>query len=163
MPQPDNWTTRIQNGGTTYVCKPLACADQVQVTITTGRSPTNNPNPQALEKLAKVDLPKRLKAIVAAAAVMADTETKVETLSAKVTTKLGYPSVDDELKVVRGKTVVFSRFVIIFAGPLSITATTTSPNREVAVKTLDEFVAGMKVTPVSPPPSKPDVPPTSPI
>jgi hypothetical protein len=161
VPDPDNWIPRFAKGKTTYTCKPLACADSVSVTIVTARSPTRNPNPQALDKLAKVDLPKRLKAITAAAAVLSEQESRFDTLSAKVTSMLGYPAVEDEMKLTRGKIVAFMHITVIFAGPLMVTVSSASPNRTVATKSADDFIGGIKVE-VGPslPPRLPVVPPT---
>jgi hypothetical protein len=106
-------------------------------------------------------------ALLAAASVMSETDNKFDILSTKVGTMLGYPRVDDEVKVTRGKTAIFSRFVVIFAGPLMISTIAVSPNRGVGAKTLDEFVAGMQIdlrapSPPRTPPGR-DLPPTSPI
>jgi hypothetical protein len=162
VPDPDNWTSRFDKGKTIYTCKPLACADAVSVTVTPGQSPTRNPNPQALEKLAKVDLPKRMKAITAAASVLSDQDSKFETLTSKVTSMLGYPSIDDEMKLTRGKTVIFMDVALIFAGPLMVTITATSPDRAVAVKSLNDFIGGMKIEDGPGLPSRPPLAPSSP-
>jgi hypothetical protein len=162
VPDPDNWTSRFDKGKTIYTCKPLACADAVSVTVTPGQSPTRNPNPQALEKLAKVDLPKRMKAITAAASVMSEQDSKLETLTSKVTSMLGYPSIEDEMKLTRGKTAMFLDAAVIFAGPLMVTVTATSPDRAVAVKSLNDFIGGMKIDDGPGLPSKPALAPSTP-
>jgi hypothetical protein len=162
VPDPDNWISRFDKGKTIYTCRPLACADAVSVTVTPGQSPTRNPNPQALEKLAKVDIPKRMKAVTAAASVLSDQDSKFETLTSKVTSMLGYPSVDDEMKLTRGKVSVFMDVALIFAGPLMVTVTATSPDRAVAVKSLNDFIGAMKIEDGPGLPSRPPVAPSSP-
>jgi hypothetical protein len=162
VPDPDNWISRFDKGKTIYTCRPLACADAVSVTVTPGQSPTRNPNPQALEKLAKVDIPKRMKAVTAAASVLSDQDSKFETLTSKVTSMLGYPSVADEMKLTRGKVSVFMDVALIFAGPLMVTVTATSPDRAVAVKSLNDFIGAMKIEDGPGLPSRPPVAPSSP-
>ena len=81
-PEPDNWNEQKNANGTqrVYKCKPLACPDQETVSFIFSKSPTRNPNPEALEKFAKVDLPKSIRAAAAAREVLTDGTEKIETL-----------------------------------------------------------------------------------
>ena len=63
-PEPDKWDARRSANGMVRVfkCKPLACPDAATVTIAFLKSPTRHPDPQALEKFAKIELPKSIRA-----------------------------------------------------------------------------------------------------
>jgi hypothetical protein len=64
-PEPDKWDEQRSPNGMVRVfkCKPLACPDTASVTIAFLKSPTRHPDPQALEKFAKVELPKSMRAL----------------------------------------------------------------------------------------------------
>ena len=138
-----------------YVCRPLACAADVRVTFTMVPSPTRNPNPQALERFAKIDYPKRLAAANAAMSVLADRSDKVETLTAKVGTTLDRPTVLNETRYTRGKAVTFIDAALIFAGPVLITVQAASVDRAVASKYLAEFSSRLKLEDGPPLPTTP--------
>ncbi|MEA2865887.1 MAG: hypothetical protein QOE39_602 [Bradyrhizobium sp.] len=162
-PDPGKWgfVPGVQaNASRTFNCKPLACADAARVIITNLRSPTRNPDPQALEKFAKVDFPKAIRAQNAAQDVLSDGANKIETLSSKTARLKDYPAVLNETKFTAGKKVVFINTAIIFAGPSMLKLASISPNKELAQKSLDEFVAAVDIKegPPLPAPSMPKPP-----
>ena len=122
VPEPDNWIEQKNANGTqrVYKCKPLACPDQETVSFIFSKSPTRNPNPEALEKFAKVDLPKSIRAAAAAREVLTDGTEKIETLVSANGDVKGYPSVVNESKLTRGEALSYIHTAIIFAGPLMI-------------------------------------------
>ena len=71
--------------------------------------PDLHPDPKALEKFAKDDLPKSIRAAGAAREVMSDGTDKIETLASETATLKGYPSVVNESKISRGKRDPLSR------------------------------------------------------
>jgi hypothetical protein len=99
-PEPDKWDGQRSANGMVRVfkCKPLACPDAATVTITFLKSPTRHPDPQALEKFAKVELPKSMRALDAAREILSDGAEKIETVSSKTATLKGYPAVVSETK-----------------------------------------------------------------
>src|SRR4029079_9422578 len=156
VPEPDNWIEQKNANGTqrVYKCQPLACPDQETVSFIFSRSPTRNPNPEALEKFAKVDLPKSIRAAAAAREVLTDGTEKIETLVSATATYKGFPSVVNESKLTRGEALSYIHTAIIFAGPLMIRIQSSSPNQELAHKTLDRFIDSMQIEegpPASPP------------
>ena len=157
-PEPDKWNAQRSANGTKRVfqCKPLACAASQTVSFVFSKSPTGTPNPEALEKFAKIDLPKSIRAASAAREVMSDGAEKVETLASKTATLKGYPSVINESKVTRGQTSSFVQIAIIFAGPVMIRIQSSSPNQQLAQKALDQFVELMQIEegPPAPPRDK---------
>ena len=146
-PDPDRWDGQKNAAGTQRVfkCKPLACSDAETITITFVKSPTRHPDPQALDKLAKVDLPKGIRAADAAREVLSDGDAKVDTLTSKATTLKSYPAVVNESRFTQAKKAVFIDTALIFAGPVLIRLQSASQNRDLAQKTLNEFVDVMKI------------------
>jgi hypothetical protein len=157
-PDDDKWDGQKSANGLQRVfkCKPLACADAEIITISFSKSPTRHPDPEALEKLAKTDLPKSIHAADAAREVMADGDAKLETLSSKTATLKGYPAVTNETKLSQGKVFVYLDTAIIFAGPVMIRMQSVSKNRVLAQKSLSEFVEAMKIE--EGPPGSPSLP-----
>ncbi|HEY5608963.1 MAG TPA: hypothetical protein VIM38_11570 [Alphaproteobacteria bacterium] len=158
-PELDKWTAQKTANGLRRVfrCKPLACAEPQTVAFTFLKSPTGTPDPKALEKFAKIDLPKSIRAAGAAREVLSDGAEKIETLSSKTTTLKGYPSVINETLFSRGKSSAYIETAIIFAGPVMIRVQSSSPNRQLAQKSLDQFIEAMRIE-EGPPPSKPRPP-----
>jgi hypothetical protein len=160
-PDTDKWDGQKSANGLQRVfkCKPLACADAEIVTIQFSKSPTRHPDPEALEKLAKTDLPKSIHAADAAREVLADGDAKIETLSSKTATVKGYPAVVNETKLTQGKVAVYLNTTIIFAGPLMIRMQSISKNKDLAQKSLQQFVEVMQIE--EGPPGSPSLPTTT--
>ncbi len=160
-PDIDKWDGRKSANGLQRVfkCKPLACADAEIVTIVFSKSPTRHPDPEALEKLAKTDLPKSIHAADAAREVLADGDAKLETLISKTATLKGYPAVVNETRLTQGKVTIYLNTAIIFAGPLMIRMQSTSKNRDLAQKSLKQFVEVMQIE--EGPPGSPTLPATT--
>ena len=162
-PEPEKWIAQndIKNKRRIFTCKPLACADKVAVLITVAPSPTRNPNPAALEKFAKVDLPKSIRAGNAAREIMTDGTDKVETLLSETASLKGYPAVSNETKYIRGSSAVYAITAIIFAGPVMVNLRATSPDLAVAQDYLRAFVeatviqVGPPAVPGTPSPAAP--------
>jgi hypothetical protein len=145
LADPSLWIVKREGRKALYVCKPLACPDKLRVSLEVQPSPTRNPNPQALEKFAKVEYPKRLAAANAANSVLHDRTDKLETLLAEVATLLNSPAVRNDTKLTQASGDTYLSTAIIFAGPLMITLIASSPDRALAGKTLLQFVDGMKI------------------
>ena len=146
-PEPDKWLGQRSANGMerSFKCKELACPDATTVTISFAKSLTRHPDPQALEKFAKVDLPKSIRALDASREILTDGVEKIETVSSKTATLKGYPAVVAENKFSRGKTATYLDVAIVFAGPLMIRLNSISQNRDFAKKTLDQFVEVMSI------------------
>jgi hypothetical protein len=156
-PEPDKWDAQKNANGTRRVfkCKPLACSSPQTVSFIFSKSPAKTPNPEALEKFAKIDLPKSIRAAGAAREVLSDGTEKIETLSSKTATLKGYPSVVNESKFSRGETSSYIQTAIIFAGPVMIRVQSSSPSQELALKALDQFVEIMRIEEGPPAPPEP--------
>jgi len=153
-PEPEKWLTQndVKNKRRLFRCKPLACADKVTVAITVANSPTRHPNPQALEKFAKVDLPKSIRAGNAAREIMSDGTDKVETLVSETANLKGYPAVSNETKYIRGSTAVYAVTAIIFAGAVMVDVRASSPDLAVAQQYLKAFLDATDIKEGPPPP-----------
>jgi hypothetical protein len=128
-----------------FKCKPLACPDAASVTISFSKSPTRHPDPQALEKFAKVELPKSMRALDAAREILTDGAEKIETVSSKTATLKGYPAVVSENKISKGKTATYLDIDIVFAGPVMVRVISVLQDRDFAKKTMEQFVEGMRI------------------
>jgi len=162
-PEPDKWDSQSATNGSQRIfkCKPLACPDPQTVSFNFSKSPTRTPDPKALEKFAKVDLPKSIRAMGAAREVLSDGTEKIETLVSKTATLKGYPSVVNESRLSRGKSQAYVQTAIIFAGPVMIRVQATSSNRELAQTSLDQFIEAMRIEegpPLPPNPANPAPP-----
>lgn len=146
-PDPDKWEgLRSANGlQRVFKCKPLACSDAEVVSFVFSKSPTRHPDPIALDKLAKIELPKSMRALDAQRKILSDGAEKIETLESKTATLKGYPAVVNETKFSSGKVSVYLNTAIIFAGPAMIRIQSTSRGRELSQKSLGEFVNAMRI------------------
>ncbi len=176
-PDPGKWDQVPVPPGSprTFNCKPLACSDATRVVVTMLRSPTRDPDPKALEKFAKVDLPKAIRAQSAAQDVLSDGANKMETITSATARLKDHPAVLNETRFTAGKKIVFINTAIIFVGPIMLKFAAMSPNRELAQKSLAEFIAaadikegpplpvtsGTQPVPVPLTPSRPEAPPTA--
>jgi hypothetical protein len=158
-PEPDKWEALSLNNGTRRIfkCKPLACPDPQSVIFIFSKSPTRHPDPKALERFAKEELPKSIRAASAAREVMSNGEEKAETLASDIATLKSYPSVINETKLSRNKSDTYVQTAIIFAGALMVRIQSSSPNRDLAKKALAEFLDVMRIEegPPAPPPGSP--------
>jgi hypothetical protein len=147
VPEVGKWDVASNPNGSqrVYKCKPLACSDAQTVSFTFQKSPTRHPDPQALEKYAKIELPKRTRALAAALGVLSEGAQKVDTLGSGTAMLKGYPSVFNETQFSQGKASIFVHTAIIFAGAAMIRIDSRSPNRELAKKSLDEFIEAMQI------------------
>ncbi len=158
-PEPDKWDGRRSANGAQRIfkCKPLACSDAETVTIVFLKSPTRHPDPRALDKLAKVDLPKSIRAADAAREILTDGAEKIDTLSSKTSTLKTYPAVVNESRFTRANLAIYVDTAIIFAGPVMIRVQSASQNRDLAQKTLNDFIDVMKIEEGPPlPPGAPE-------
>jgi hypothetical protein len=157
-PEPDKWDGQKSADGMKrlFQCKPVACSDSETVAIGFSKSPTRHPDPQALDQLAKVDLPKSIQAAHAANAAHqapANGADNVDTLSSKPAVLKAYPAVINESKFTRAELVTYVDTALIFAGPVMIRVESASQNRDLAQKSLNDFVEVMKIEEGPPLPS----------
>jgi hypothetical protein len=153
-PEPEKWNVETNADRTRRVfkCKPLACSDPQTVSFSFQKSPTLHPNPKALERFAKEELPKSIRAASASREVMSDGTEKIETVSSETTTLKGYPSVVNETKFLKGSAATYIQTAIIFAGPMMIRVQSSSPDEQLAKTALSQFIDVMQIEMGPPPP-----------
>jgi hypothetical protein len=159
VPEPEKWDGHKSANGMErlFQCKPLACSESETVAIGFSKSPTRHPDPQALDKFARVDLPKSIQAAHAANRAPAHDQDNVNTLSSKAAVLKAYPAVINESKFTRAELVTYIDTALIFAGPVMIRVESASQNRDLAQKSLNDFVEVMKIEEGPPlPPGAPD-------
>jgi hypothetical protein len=147
-PDPSKWTAESAINGMTRVfkCKPHACADPITVSFTFQNGSPNPPSAKALEKFAAVDLPKTIRAAAAARSVMTDRVDMIETLSSTTATLKNYPSALNETKFTHARVSTFYLETgVIFVSPLIIRVESSSRNRNLARKSLAEFIETMQI------------------
>jgi len=157
-PDPAKWQSLTAANGTRRVfkCKPLACFTAETVSFTFQKGSLAEPTKQALEKFANIDRPESIRAAAAANAVVPGHEEKVDTLFSAAVTLKNYPAVLNETKISRAEKYAFVETAIIFAGPVVIRIESNSSNRDLAKKSLDQFIEVMQIVEKSgPPPGKP--------
>jgi hypothetical protein len=145
-PEPAKWNVQ-RDGKTTrtlYTCKPLACPDALRVTVFAARSPMRTPNPEDLERLATIDLPKAAHTASAAREISPDGVEKIETVVSETAKYHGYPAVNNLTKYSKADAVVFKATALIFAGPAMIRIEATSTVENLVKETMAGFIAGMQ-------------------
>jgi hypothetical protein len=166
-PDLDKWDngTKSPNGlQRTFKCKPLACSDAEIVVFTFLKSPTRDPDPQALDKFAKVELPKSVRAMDAAREIMSDGADKIETLSSETATLKDRPGVLNETRFTHGSSSTYIELAIIFAGPVMIRVQSVSVNQELAKASLKSFLDTTSIQegpPLPPTPPPQQLPPAN--
>jgi hypothetical protein len=160
-PDPDKWNSGTASNETVriFTCKPQACSDPVTVAFFAQKGAVTPPSDPALERFASIDLPKTIEAATAALAAKTGDAEKVETLVSAPAKLKGYPSALNETKLTGGNpSPVYVDIGVIFVGPMLIRVESRSPSRELAQKSLNEFVDVMDL--VEMPPSEKPVPRT---
>jgi hypothetical protein len=145
-PEPTKWNVQrdSKTTRTLYTCKPLACPDALRVSVFAGRSPIRTPNPEDLERLATIDLPKAAHTSSAAREISPDGVEKIETVVSEPAKYHGYPAVNNLTKYSKADAVVFKATALIFAGPAMIRIEATSAVENLVKETMAGFIAGMQ-------------------
>lgn len=146
-------------GGRTFDCKPRACPAGIRVNFSFGKTPSGIPTPQLLEHIAKVELPKNLRGMINAFQVRPEGNMTLETLSATTGALKNYPAVFNETKMVTGRLTAFFQTTQVFAGGFMINVIASSSDRDLARKSMTQFldsvqIAGKAPLPSSPPPER---------
>jgi len=133
-----------------WVCKPLACSGNAGVIVTSGPSPTRNPDKQALQKAAKL-LPTQFKAQDLMMDAASEGDERITSLSSKVTTVRDYPAIVAEAKRTSRRKDSYILRADIFIGMVQVRVISTAPARAEAMKHFESFVAAMEIVDVEKP------------
>jgi hypothetical protein len=143
-PDPTRWTGRRVPGGQVWICRPLACADRALIEARMTRSPTRDPDDEALRKLAKL-APTQVRARNLMIEAASDGARRVDVLSSGVTRLGGYKAVVLETRATGGGKPIYSISANLFVGTVLVKFVSSSPDRALARAVLDRFVAAMEV------------------
>jgi hypothetical protein len=147
----EKWTASIRQGAPDgsvrygFTCKVLACPEPAIVLLTTRRSPSERPDPKALEKIAKESIPKLTQAESLQLQVRTDNRARAETLSSTVTTIQNYPAIFNETRLVAADRERFTTIVTVFAGKLLVTIRAEAGDRATAKTAVDDFAKAFRV------------------
>jgi hypothetical protein len=147
----DKWTATIRQGAPDgsvrygYTCKVLVCPEPAVVLLTTRVSPTERPDPKALQKIAKETIPKLTQAESLQLQVRTDNRAKAETLSSAVTTIQTYPAIFSETRLTALDRQRFTTIATIFAGKILVTIRAEAGDRATAKLAVDDFAKAFRV------------------
>jgi hypothetical protein len=147
----DKWTATIRQGAPDgsvrygFTCKVLVCPEPALVVLTTRRSPTERPDPKALERIAKDSIPKLTQAESLQLQVRTNNQAKAETLSSAVTTIQTYPAIFSETKLSAADRSRFITVATVFAGKMLVTIRAEAAERAVAKSAVDDFSRAFRV------------------
>jgi hypothetical protein len=147
----EKWTPTVQQGAPDgsvrygFTCKVLSCPDPALVILTTRRSPTERPDPRALERLAKESIPKLTQAESLQLQVQTNNRAKAETLSSAVTRIQDYPAVFSETRLTVLDRARYTTIASVFAGKLLVTIRAEAGDRKTAKDAVDDFARSFRV------------------
>jgi hypothetical protein len=155
-PNPEKWTftqpaAQVKASGfQTWACKPLACsAERSAVVSAFGKSPTRNPDKEALARAAKL-LAVQTKAQDMVMEAASDGDERITPLTSGVIEVRGYPAIMAEAKkTTRGKTDFIYRSDI-FVGLTMVRLISVSSARTEAKRHFNEFAEAMEILDVPP-------------
>jgi hypothetical protein len=156
-PNPEKWTftqsaAQVKTSGVlTWICKPLACSSERSAVVGTfGKSPTRNPDKEALAKAAKL-LAVQTKAQDMVMEAASEGDERITPLASGVTEVRGYPAIMAEAKkTTRGKTDYIYRSDV-FVGLTMVRLISVSSTRPDARRHFNEFAEAMDILDVPPP------------
>jgi len=156
-PEPDKWLSARSPDGLRRVfkCKPLSCIAPTTVAFIIQKGAAKPPNPDALDRLANIDLPKSIRATAAAQSDMANRADTVETLGSSTSVLKNFPAVLNETKISQASSAVYIEIAIIFSSPIIVRVEAKSSNRDLAQKSLTDFIAALQIEMGPLPPAQP--------
>ena len=150
-PNPEQWTPQIEQGArdgtvrTGYTCKVLICPEPASVVVTRNVVRGARPDKTALEKIAKVNIPKMNEARNLELQVRSDNKAKFETLSSN-TTKFGvFDSILSETKLTVAGRSRFASVATILAGRMIVIIRAEAGDRVTARKAVDAFAQSFTI------------------
>jgi hypothetical protein len=147
----EKWTASVSQGAPDgsvrygFTCKVLTCPEPAVVILTTRRSPTERPDPKALERIAKDSIPKLTQAESLRLQVQTDNRARAETLSSAVTRIRDYPAIFSETRLTALDRARYTTIATVFAGKLLITIRAEAGDRATAKTAVDDFARVFRV------------------
>jgi hypothetical protein len=145
---PSDWVLQIDPrmpGTKSYLCKPLACYDPAIVSLTAASTLAKHPDPRALDRLAKVQLPRNLLAQSMAGSIMTEGAKQTQLISSVAGTVTGYPAVLMEAKIIDEQRISYLATDIIFENSVMLTIVSSASSRDDAKRHIDLFLSGVEL------------------
>jgi hypothetical protein len=144
-PDPGKWAYQRINNRDQWQCRPLACADNGIVTISVTKSPAPHPDPVALEKFAKTQLPEVFEKANANLGNLTGATRQLKLVSTSTGKIRGYYAIRTvgDLSTEKGQFKTVSAMMFVDASFVLITSTAT--NLSTARKNLDDFANAMEI------------------
>jgi hypothetical protein len=144
-PDPGKWAYQRINNRDQWQCRPLACADNGIVTVSVTRSPTPHPDPVALEKFAKTQLPEAFEKANANLVSVTGATRELKLVSTSTEKIRGYYAIRTigDLSTEKGQFKTVSAMMFVDASLVMITS--TAMNLSTARKNLDDFAKAMEI------------------
>jgi hypothetical protein len=144
-PDPGKWAYLKVNDKDQWRCRPLACADNSVVTIAITKSTTPRPDPVALDKYVKTEMPKNVEKYNATLPNSAGTIREVKLVSATVDKIHGYYAVRSTYEMTNDKGPFASVRAMIFASGSLVTIDSASMTLATAKTNLDDFTKALQI------------------
>jgi hypothetical protein len=150
-PNQEKWTAQIEQGAndgsvrTGFTCKVLVCPEPASVVVIRRVVRGARPDKAALDKIAKVNIPKLNEARNLELQVRSDNRAKVETVSSGTTRFGNYDAILSETKITVTDRSRFTSIAMILAGRMIVTISSEAGDRATARKAIDEFATNFTV------------------
>jgi hypothetical protein len=150
-PDKEKWTARIAQGAPDgsvrygFTCNVLTCPDPAEVIVTNRRSPSANPDPKELQKLAKESIPKLTQARSLELQVSTDNKGKAETLSSNTVRINDFPAILTETKITISDKERFNTVATVFAGRVLVNINANAGDRVTARQAVEDFARAFKI------------------
>ncbi|HMN72515.1 MAG TPA: hypothetical protein PKA55_11685 [Rhodoblastus sp.] len=135
------------------ICRPLACPEPSLLIMAHGRSPTRNPDPAALQRLARETIPTNIQADDLRVDTASKGHVHLKLGKSEVATVRGFPAVVVDYQRTGVGRPDYAVRTIVFAGLNMITVTSASKSPAVAHQNMDDAIAAMDILDMPPPPS----------
>jgi hypothetical protein len=139
-PDNDKWIATIEGDKRRFVCRPLACPTPSVVNTTVFPSPTRNPDPAALRRIASDDIPARTKVLNEQ-----NPNSKVTLLSSRHTTLKGRPAIYTEYQVDNTGGRLYSIVTTLYIANIIVRYDSTSKEKAVATANLNAFLNALTI------------------
>jgi hypothetical protein len=146
---PGKWAYQKVNDRDQWRCRPLACADNSIVTLIVTKNTTPRPDPVALDKYVKAEIPKNIEKLNSALPNPAGLR-EVKLASASVDKIHGYYAVRSTYDMTNDKGNYELVRAMIFAGSSLVTVEASSMTLATAKGNLDDFVKALQIEGYSP-------------
>ncbi|MBW0003713.1 MAG: hypothetical protein JO216_09500 [Hyphomicrobiales bacterium] len=143
-PDPAKWVYQKINERDQWRCRPLSCPDNSVVTVTITKSPTPRPDPVALDRYVKIEIPKANEKFNATLPNPQGVR-EAKLVSSAVEKVHGYYAIRSIFDMMNDKGSFEAVALTIFAGGSLVKFDSAATTLPTARKNLDDFVSAMQI------------------